>query len=376
MALQLPGPLNQLSVPAIDRAVQQTEWNALRQQAAQQQFDEATRIDNTKWLVAVGKFGQEQMAKDPQSYVQMMPKIAEEMQRRGMPMAKEFDYTTAAPEEVLQGFIEMQRAGEIGLGGMQQQEMKPTSGIQEYQFAKSQGYQGSFEDWKKQNKGGVTVDARQMGTVPPGYKANYDEEGRIVSLTPIPGGPAEREIQSAEEAEAGKRESQQRSGDLLLDEISRSFERIGPKAGGFLPATGAGGALVRQLPPTVAAATKAQQLDQVVTTLKSNIGFDRLQEMRNNSPTGGALGQVSEMENKLLQATAGNLDPNQPDWMFAYNLGRLYNKYMDVVHGKDQGGSRWQAPETAYRRLYENANSPQHVQDFRDKFGYLPPGFE
>jgi hypothetical protein len=46
-------------------------------------------------------------------------------------------------------------------------------------------------------------------------------------------------------------------------------------------------------------------------TIKANIGFDRLSEMRANSPTGGALGQVSELENLLLQATQGSLDQNQ-----------------------------------------------------------------
>jgi len=43
-------------------------------------------------------------------------------------------------------------------------------------------------------------------------------------------------------------------------------------------------------------------------TIKSNIGFDKLQQMRENSPTGGALGQVSDRENELLQSVMGNLD--------------------------------------------------------------------
>jgi hypothetical protein len=35
-----------------------------------------------------------------------------------------------------------------------------------------------------------TTILKQMGTVPPGYAANYDEQGNVTSLTPIPGGPA------------------------------------------------------------------------------------------------------------------------------------------------------------------------------------------
>lgn len=35
-----------------------------------------------------------------------------------------------------------------------------------------------------------TTILKQMGTVPPGYKAEYDAQGNVTSLTPIPGGPA------------------------------------------------------------------------------------------------------------------------------------------------------------------------------------------
>jgi hypothetical protein len=57
--------------------------------------------------------------------------------------------------------------------------------------------------------------------------------------------------------------------------------------------------------------TDANKLHNLLLTIKANIGFDRLTEMRANSPTGGALGQVSELENLLLQATQGSLDQNQ-----------------------------------------------------------------
>jgi hypothetical protein len=57
--------------------------------------------------------------------------------------------------------------------------------------------------------------------------------------------------------------------------------------------------------------TDANKLHNLLLTIKANIGFDRLSEMRANSPTGGALGQVSELENLLLQATQGSLDQNQ-----------------------------------------------------------------
>jgi len=64
----------------------------------------------------------------------------------------------------------------------------------------------------------------------------------------------------------------------------------------------------------------AHDLQGTLETIKSNIGFDRLQEMRANSPTGGALGQVSEMENKLLQSVWGALNQSQTEDQFVKNL--------------------------------------------------------
>lgn len=49
-------------------------------------------------------------------------------------------------------------------------------------------------------------------------------------------------------------------------------------------------------------------LARYLETIKSNVGFRALQEMRDNSPTGGALGNVSELELKQLNAVKGSLE--------------------------------------------------------------------
>ena len=48
--------------------------------------------------------------------------------------------------------------------------------------------------------------------------------------------------------------------------------------------------------------TEAQATAAKLDTIKANIGFDKLQKMRDASPTGGALGQVSERELGFLQS--------------------------------------------------------------------------
>jgi hypothetical protein len=59
--------------------------------------------------------------------------------------------------------------------------------------------------------------------------------------------------------------------------------------------------------------TDSRKLAGLLTNLKAIIGFDTLAEMRANSPTGGALGQVSNIEINLLQAVQGTLDQGQQD---------------------------------------------------------------
>ena len=69
----------------------------------------------------------------------------------------------------------------------------------------------------------------------------------------------------------------------------------------------------------------------LATTIKSSIGFDRLQQMRDESPTGGALGQVSELELITLQSTLGSLDLNQSDEALIQNLDRLAIIYENMI---------------------------------------------
>lgn len=55
--------------------------------------------------------------------------------------------------------------------------------------------------------------------------------------------------------------------------------------------------------------TASKDLANKISTIQSNLAFDRLEKMRNESPTGGALGQVSNMELKLLKDSVSALDP-------------------------------------------------------------------
>jgi hypothetical protein len=86
----------------------------------------------------------------------------------------------------------------------------------------------------------------------------------------------------------------------------------------------------------------AYDLVAQLETIRANIGFDKLQQMRESSPTGGALGQVSDRENRLLQAVWGNLENSQSPTQFKENL--------ELV--REQVGQSWDRVADAYRKDY------------------------
>lgn len=206
--------------------------------------------------------------------------------------------------------------------------------VKQYVFAKSQDPSiGSFTDWTRANKaaGGTRVSV-DNGTIPPGYRANRDENGRIISIEPLPGSPAAQKQKDADNKAKLAEDQKGRYADVVTQDIDRAAKVIDTAT---LPTTGLLGDKLRNV-----GGTSAHDLDALLTTIRSNIGFDRLQAMRAASPTGGALGQVSDFENRQLQATLGNLAQSQTKGQLKENLNRVYNTYLDIVHGPGNGPPR------------------------------------
>jgi hypothetical protein len=80
----------------------------------------------------------------------------------------------------------------------------------------------------------------------------------------------------------------------------------------------------------------AYNLSANIDTIKANIQFDQLQKMRQASPTGGALGNVSDQEGKLLQSTMGSVEQAQGKEQFEQHLRRLRVQYQDAVNGSPE----------------------------------------
>jgi len=77
--------------------------------------------------------------------------------------------------------------------------------------------------------------------------------------------------------------------------------------------------------------TAAFDIKALIAPIQASIGFDRLQRMRDASPTGGALGQVSERELDLLMSTLSSLDQAQTEDQFLQALNQVEQRYTKII---------------------------------------------
>jgi hypothetical protein len=87
--------------------------------------------------------------------------------------------------------------------------------------------------------------------------------------------------------------------------------------------TGFAGSLAAAVP-----GTPQYDLKMQIDTLIANAGFEALQEMRDNSPTGGALGQVTERELEFLQRASQTLVQSQSQEQLLKNLKTFKDQQM------------------------------------------------
>ena len=89
---------------------------------------------------------------------------------------------------------------------------------------------------------------------------------------------------------------------------------------GLSVGTGMTGVVARQVP-----GTEARNFDRLLETLNAKISFDALAKMRRESPTGGALGQITVRELELLSQSIRAIDPTQSPEDFKKNLAEIKN---------------------------------------------------
>jgi len=193
---------------------------------------------------------------------------------------------------------------------------------------------------------------------PPGYR--YTQAG---DLQAIPGGPADTKIQGQLNQDTASLQQSESALDRLAVAANAVKEHPGLKR-----VTGLMGA-IPNIPGSAAANAEAQ-----LHTLKAQTGFAVLQDMRNASKTGGALGQITERELAFLQNALAALDKAQSTEEMQKSLqqiisfageskGRLRNAF-NMKHKSEN-----LQPTTATGQLGLTPEEQQELEALRSRFG-------
>lgn len=111
--------------------------------------------------------------------------------------------------------------------------------------------------------------------------------------------------------------------DQRSDTIDRSIEEALPKIG--VLTAGFPGNLLSLIP-----GSDAKDVRRLIDAVRSNIGFEELNSLRAQSPTGGALGQVSDRELLFLQSVLGSLEQDQSPAQLRQNLELIRDRYREL----------------------------------------------
>ena len=155
-----------------------------------------------------------------------------------------------------------------------------------------------------------------------GYQPTFGAEG-VTSMAPVAGTPAAVEQEKASGKNKRQIVSNLNKSNLVSTNIDEALKLVTPKT------TGSIGEATRMLP--LSGGSDAASLASYVDTIKANIGFEQLNAMRQESPTGGALGNVAVKELDFLQASLGNLNPNLSEEVLKKNLTAVKTHYTNFM---------------------------------------------
>lgn len=198
---------------------------------------------------------------------------------------------------------------------------------------------------------------------PTGYR--YTAEG---DLEVIPGGPVDAKNAKADAATDSKNSLAMGTADNSITAIDSALGIL--KDNQYGPINLAGG-VIGQLTGGIGQ-TPAYDLRKAADTVKANVGFQQLQQMREASPTGGALGQVAVQELTFLQAAISSLDTAQSPDVLAKNLQAVrthFSNWKQTIEQdraqKAQGGAPQAVPQAKPAALSVPGLSPGASQYFK-----------
>jgi hypothetical protein len=105
-----------------------------------------------------------------------------------------------------------------------------------------------------------------------------------------------------------------------IDTMLRTINQIRSIYKGISPGVGGLANWLSYIP-----GTDASDVEKLIKALQGNIAFKKLADMKASSPTGGALGAISERELSLLESNLGSIDPSLSFFLFKQNIDEIEN---------------------------------------------------
>ena len=178
------------------------------------------------------------------------------------------------------------------------------------------------------------------------FMAVKDKDGNIIGAKEIPGSPADIAAKQEYETEQFRIRYERNNISLVLENIDKVKEIYNNraskvKAGGFeIGQDTIFGTAAKIVGATGIPGTPRAVMLEAIAPIKASIGFDKLDQMRQSSPTGGALGQVSNIELDALQKSIASLSlDNTPEEFYAnvLKVQRHYSNMMKLMDAKAKG---------------------------------------
>ena len=378
MPVQIPAQFNNLSAANIDQNVQQSEYNALRNDSLQQQtkqrgdqFSEDQHFENLEFLAD----SMEQVIANPNLYGEW----AQELDRRGIPIPdnKQFE-----PQEFAQKLevIKMKLAGQeqpdqyedvmnddgVFVGQRNASNNKydpigasakgPSSPMQNYEyrvglvdkFGDKSPQVKTFDSYVRAQKvtdiAGVptsvgpggneplsTLDAESDAAAQLALVEGEGGRGRVQgpdgSFAPVPGTEADVKQQEAERKRSGGAFMKSIQSQTVIEDVDRLNQQIEADLVPF----GRQAAIQKDLPP-VMQTDGYRNASSLIESVKGNVGIDSLLRIK---ATGAGLGHVPQSQLDLLSRLLGELDMNQSKEQFVRTWDRMGFVYEIIMEQAD-----------------------------------------
>jgi len=161
----------------------------------------------------------------------------------------------------------------------------------------------------------------QFGTIPAGFMLSQTADGSY-QMVPVVGSPADIEARKIADSKGKASQETTDTGKIVVENV-KSFKNIiknNPLVAGA----------IEQYIPDFLVQDRVD-VNALKETITANIGFDKLQRMREASPTGGALGAIDKNELSALQSVLGNLSLSQSDAQLIKNLDKVNEIYGKIL---------------------------------------------